>query len=59
MSAEAKTAALCGFRPNYAPAVTVASLVLLAVAVTACLVPARLASRIDPMTALQARLGRT
>ena len=42
-----------GFRPHFAPAVTVASLVLFAVAAAACLVPARRASRINPMTALQ------
>lgn len=52
MSAEAKTAALYGFQPNYAPAVTVASLVLFAVAAAACLVPTRRASRLNPMTAL-------
>jgi len=42
-----------GFRPDYVPAVAVVSLVLLAVAALACLVPARRASRIDPMLALQ------
>jgi putative ABC transport system permease protein len=40
-------------RPDYIPAVVVASTVLLTVATLACLVPARRASRIDPMTALQ------
>jgi ABC-type antimicrobial peptide transport system permease subunit len=42
-----------GFRPDYASAAAVASLALLAVAAFACFVPARRASRIDPMTALQ------
>lgn len=42
-----------GFRPDYFPAVGVVSLVLGAVAALACLVPARRASRIDPMLALQ------
>jgi putative ABC transport system permease protein len=42
-----------GFRPAYVPAIAVVSLMLLAVAAFACLVPARRASRIDPMIALQ------
>jgi putative ABC transport system permease protein len=42
-----------GFRPDYASAVGVASLVLLTVAAFACFVPARRASRIDPIIALQ------
>jgi ABC-type lipoprotein release transport system permease subunit len=42
-----------GFRPDYLPAVAAVSLVLLAVAALACSVPARRASRIDPMVALQ------
>jgi ABC-type antimicrobial peptide transport system permease subunit len=42
-----------GFRPDYVPAVAVVSIVLLAVAALASLVPARRASRIDPMAALQ------
>ena len=42
-----------GFQPSYVPAVAVVSLILLAVAALACLVPARRASRINPVVALQ------
>jgi putative ABC transport system permease protein len=53
IAARLMTTLFYGFRPDYVPAVAVVSLVLLAVAALACLVPARRASRIDPMLALQ------
>ena len=52
-AARLMTALLYGFQPGYGPAVAVVSVILLAVAALACLVPARRASRIDPMAALQ------
>jgi putative ABC transport system permease protein len=42
-----------GFRPDYVPAITTVSFILLGVAALACLIPARRASRIDPTLALQ------
>ena len=42
-----------GFRPDYVPTAALVSLVLMTVAALACLIPARRASRIDPMVALQ------
>lgn len=47
------TTLLYGFQPDYLPAATVVSAVLLAVASLACFVPAYRASRIDPMIALR------
>jgi len=53
IAARLMTTLFYGFRPDYVPVVAVVSLVFLAVAAVACLVPARRASRIDPMIALQ------
>jgi putative ABC transport system permease protein len=53
LAARLMTTLFYGFQPDYVPAVAVASLVLLTVAAFACFVPARRASRIDPLTALQ------
>jgi predicted permease len=53
IAARSMTALLYGFRPDYVPAVTVVSLVLLAVAALACFVPAHRASRVDPVVALR------
>jgi putative ABC transport system permease protein len=44
---------LYGFQPDYIPAATAVSVIFLAVAALACFVPARRASRIDPVIALQ------
>jgi putative ABC transport system permease protein len=53
IAARAMTALFFGVRPDYLPVVGVVSLVLLAVAAIACFVPARRASRVDPVVALQ------
>lgn len=47
------SALVYGFRPDYALAATGVSMILLTVAALACFVPARRASRLDPMIALQ------
>ncbi|HEV8364510.1 MAG TPA: ABC transporter permease [Gemmatimonadaceae bacterium] len=47
------SALLYGFRPAYIPTVAAVSLIFVGVAALACFVPARRASRIDPMIALR------
>ncbi|HEX6462938.1 MAG TPA: ABC transporter permease [Vicinamibacterales bacterium] len=47
------TTLLYGFRPDYIATVAAVSLILSAVATLACFVPARRASRVDPMIALR------
>ena len=47
------TKLLYGFQPSYISAVAAVSAILLVVAALACLIPARRASRIDPVVALQ------
>ena len=47
------TTLLYGFRPDYIPTVAAVSAILVAVAVLACFVPARRASRLDPVIALR------
>jgi putative ABC transport system permease protein len=53
LAARSITALLYGFQPAYVPAAAVVSAMLLVVAALACLIPARRASRIDPMAALR------
>ena len=53
IAARLMTTLLYGFRPDYVPTAAVVSLILLAVAALACFVPARRASRVDPVVALR------
>jgi ABC-type antimicrobial peptide transport system permease subunit len=47
------TTLLYGFHPNYLSTVALVSLILLAVAVLACFVPARRAAKVDPLVVLR------
>jgi putative ABC transport system permease protein len=53
IAARSMTSLLYGFRPDYVPTVSAVSLILLGVAALACFVPARRASRVDPVIALR------
>jgi len=53
IAARSMTSLLYGFRPDYLPTLSAVSFILLAVAALACFVPARRASRVDPVIALR------
>jgi putative ABC transport system permease protein len=53
IAARSMTSLLHGFRPDYVPTASAVSLILLGVAALACFVPARRASRVDPVIALR------
>jgi ABC-type antimicrobial peptide transport system permease subunit len=53
IASRSMTALLYGFRPDYVPTAAAVSLILLVIAGLACFVPARRASRVDPVIALR------
>jgi predicted permease len=53
IAARSMAAVLYGFRPDYVPTAIAVSVILLVVAALACFVPARRASRVDPVIALR------
>jgi putative ABC transport system permease protein len=53
MASRLMTTLLYGFRPDYVPTVTAVCFILLPVTALACFVPARRASRVDPVVALR------
>ena len=53
LAAQSLTALLYGVQPRYVPTVAVVSVILVGVASLACFVPARRASRVDPVVALR------
>jgi putative ABC transport system permease protein len=53
MASRLMTTLLYGFRPDYVPTLAAVCLILLSVAALACFVPARRASRVDPVIALR------
>jgi putative ABC transport system permease protein len=53
VAARSMTSVLYGVRPDYVPTAIAVSLILLGVAAVACFIPARRASRVDPVVALR------
>ena len=53
IAARSMTTLLYGFQPHYGPTASAVAGIFLAVAAVACFVPARRASRVDPVIALR------